>query len=97
VRAESVHGLLLEVEFPAGVSTPPHRHDQDSHVVVLHGELVGQVGDTSARLGPGDVQVHPAGVVHSVEAVSDCRWLEFKAPAPTTLPNAQRGSGVRRP
>ncbi|MDQ0382096.1 cupin domain-containing protein [Amycolatopsis thermophila] len=82
VLRESPRGLLLEICYPAGVASPEHSHDHDSFVYVLSGELTGTIDGEPVRLGPGDTAVHPRGVPHTVAAVTDGRWLEFKAPAP---------------
>ncbi|NIH80059.1 cupin domain-containing protein [Amycolatopsis viridis] len=82
VLQNTPRGLLLELEYPAGVSSPEHTHDHDSFVYVLSGELTGTVDGVPARLGPGDTVLHPRGVRHTVSAITDSRWLEFKAPPP---------------
>ena len=56
-------------------NTPPH----DSYIYLLSGHLVGTVGDDDTDLLPGDTLLHPAGVPHTVQAVGDSYWLEFKA------------------
>ncbi len=82
VLQNTERGLLLELEYPAGVASPEHFHDHDSFIYVLSGELTGSVDGREARLGAGDTLVHPRGVRHTVAAVTDSRWLEFKAPPP---------------
>lgn len=80
VRSRSVHGILLEVLYPAGVASPIHKHDHESHLYLLTGHLGGTVDGASVDLLPGDAVFHPAGVAHSVVALVDSHWLEFKAP-----------------
>jgi len=82
VLQEGAHGVLLDITYPAGVGSPEHRHDHDSVVYVLEGELTGTIDGAPVRLGPGDTALHPRGVPHTVVAVTDGRWLEFKAPPP---------------
>jgi quercetin dioxygenase-like cupin family protein len=79
-RLREAHGVLFEIFYPAGVRSPEHRHDHDSFVYLLSGRLTGTVGSVPAQLEPGACLAHPAGVLHTVEAVVDSRWLEFKAP-----------------
>jgi quercetin dioxygenase-like cupin family protein len=79
-RLREAHGVLFEIFYPAGVCSPEHRHDHDSFVYLLSGRLTGTVGSVPAQLEPGACLAHPAGVPHTVEAVVDSRWLEFKAP-----------------
>ncbi|MCS7476978.1 cupin domain-containing protein [Umezawaea endophytica] len=86
VPARTGSGLLMEIEYPAGVASPEHSHDHDSFVYLLSGHLRGTLAGEQCELLPGQTLVHPKGVVHSVEAVETSRWLEFKAPP--TLPVA---------
>ncbi len=79
-RLQTHHGLLLEIVYPAGVRSPEHQHAHDSFIHLLDGHLCGTVDGDPAELHPGEVLLHPTGVPHSVEAVTESRWLEFKAP-----------------
>ncbi|MEU7769167.1 cupin domain-containing protein [Nocardia sp. NPDC049190] len=81
----SRQGLLFEIEYPVGVGSPEHRHDHDSFIYLLSGHLRGTVDGRPVELAEGETLLHPAGVLHSVTAVSDSRWLEFKAPPSDTL------------
>ncbi|WP_336156734.1 cupin domain-containing protein [Amycolatopsis sp. VC5-11] len=85
-RARAEHGLAYEIRYPAGVASAEHSHDHDSIVHVLEGRLRGTVDGVWSELGPGDVLVHPRGVRHHVEALTDSRWIEFKAPLPGRPP-----------
>ncbi len=80
VRRRSAHGMLLEVVYPAGVASRVHQHDHDSHLDLLTGHRGGTLDGTSVDLLPGDTLLHPVGVAHSVVALAESRWLEFKAP-----------------
>lgn len=79
-RMRTDQGLLLEIVYPAGVASPLHDHPHDSFIYLISGHLRGTLGGNPAELHPGGTLVHPAGVEHSVEAVADSHWLEFKAP-----------------
>jgi quercetin dioxygenase-like cupin family protein len=78
-------GLLLDIEWPAGVCSPEHVHDHDSFIYLLSGHLSGTVNGERAELHPGQTLLHPKGVPHTVEAITDSHWLEFKAPPTVTL------------
>lgn len=53
--------------FEPGQRHEPHAHcDRDKLYVVLSGHGEVQVGDRVEHVGPGDVAVAPADVVHSV-------------------------------
>ncbi|GAA4029637.1 cupin domain-containing protein [Allokutzneria multivorans] len=86
VRSRSEHGVLLEITYPAGVASPVHSHDHDSHVHLMSGHVTGTLGGEAVELRAGEVVVHPRGVPHSVVAVTGSTWLEFKSPP--TIPLA---------
>ena len=79
-RLREAHGVLFEIFYPAGVASPEHRHTHDSFVYLLSGRLRGTVAGKPAELEPGGCLAHPAGVLHTVEALVGSRWLEFKSP-----------------
>lgn len=81
-------GLAYLIHYPAGVSSPAHSHDHDSIVYVLSGRLRGVVDGVESILEPGDSAVHPRGVSHQVEALTDAMWVEFKSPLPARPPIA---------
>lgn len=72
--------LTLQVRYPKGVSSPPHAHCHESHVYVLSGRVRGTLGGEVVELGAGDAILHPAGVVHTVEALEEACWIEVKTP-----------------
>ncbi|MGW4520660.1 cupin domain-containing protein [Amycolatopsis sp. NPDC004378] len=82
------HGLAYLIHYPAGVASPTHAHDHDSIVYVLSGRLRGAVDGLEAEAGPGDSVLHPRGVAHHVEALTDSMWVEFKSPLPARPPIA---------
>jgi quercetin dioxygenase-like cupin family protein len=73
-------GLLMEIEYPQGVSSPEHSHDHDSFIYLLTGHLRGTLAGQPCELRQGETLLHPRSVLHTVEAVVTSRWLEFKAP-----------------
>ncbi|WP_370969272.1 cupin domain-containing protein [Amycolatopsis sp. cg9] len=81
-------GLAYLIHYPSGVASPPHSHDHDSIVYVLSGRLRGAVAGEEAELEPGDSVLHPRGVEHHVEALTDSMWVEFKSPLPGRPPIA---------
>jgi quercetin dioxygenase-like cupin family protein len=81
-------GLAYLIHYPAGVASPTHAHDHDSIVYVLSGRLRGAVDGVEAELDPGDSVLHPKGVAHHVEALTDSMWVEFKSPLPVRPPIA---------
>ena len=83
IRSRSAHGILLDVVFPAGVASPVHQHDHDSHLCLLSGHLGGTLDGHEVELLPGETLLQQAGVAHSLVALADSRWLEFKAPPST--------------
>lgn len=81
-------GLAYLIHYPAGVASPTHAHDHDSIVYVLSGRLRGAVDGVEAELEPGGSVLHPKGVAHHVEALTDSMWVEFKSPLPARPPIA---------
>jgi quercetin dioxygenase-like cupin family protein len=73
---------LMETQVLAGVTAPPHAHDHESLIYVVHGLLKTVVGGKSFVLGPGDVCRHPRRVSHFMEALEDSTFVEIKSPAP---------------
>jgi quercetin dioxygenase-like cupin family protein len=82
ILEQGAHGVLLEVRFRAGVATEEHRHEHDSYLYLVSGHIASTVDGERVELRPGASLQHPARVMHSVTAVADSRWLEFKSPAP---------------
>lgn len=81
-------GLAYLIHYPAGVASPTHAHDHDSIVYVLSGRLRGAVDGLETEVGPGGSVLHPRGVAHHVEALTDSMWVEFKSPLPGRPPLA---------
>ena len=78
-----LHGaasLTLQIRYPKGVASPPHAHRHESHVYILSGRVRGTLKDEKIELKAGDALLHPAGVVHTVEALEDASWIEVKTP-----------------
>ncbi len=73
--------LMLEVVRKQGQVDPPHKHDDhESCGYLIEGRMRVVVGDQEFIAGPGSSWRHPAGIVHSSEALSDCRQIEIKSP-----------------
>lgn len=92
LRERATSGLLYEVRYPAGVSSPEHSHDHDSIIYLLSGRLRATVNGREVFVGPGETVIHPLGIRHSVEALLDSHWLEFKAPTPKRMPLDSAGA-----
>ena len=73
--------LMLEVTRKKGQFDPPHKHDDhESCGYLIEGLMRVTVGDHEIVAGPGYSWRHPVGVVHSSEALADCRQIEIKSP-----------------
>src|SRR5690348_7765782 len=58
---------MLTVEYPAGGTSPSHRHNAHTFVYVLEGSVVMQVkGGNEVTLGPGETFYESPSDVHSV-------------------------------
>lgn len=80
LRLHGEQAILWEVYYPASVRSPEHHHGHDSYIYLLSGSLIGTVAGTPTHLTPGQTLLHPSGVPHTVQAVTDSKWLEFKSP-----------------
>jgi quercetin dioxygenase-like cupin family protein len=85
VALRTERGLLLEIEYPAGVRSPGHVHDHDSFIYLLAGHVRGTIAGEPGELRAGETLLHPRCVPHTVEAVTTSRWLEFKTPPTVQL------------
>ena len=74
--------LMLELTYAAGAASQPHRHDHESHCYLVSGKMSATVGDQTWEVGPGDACIHPAGVLHAMEAVEKSVVVEVKSPRP---------------
>jgi quercetin dioxygenase-like cupin family protein len=73
---------IMEITYTPGVGAPMHKHTHESLVYVVKGKVKTVIeGDGEYVLGPGDVCRHPAGLMHTVEALEDAMMIEIKAPA----------------
>lgn len=87
-------GLVLTVEYPPGVASPPHRHNANTFVYVLEGSVVMQVsGSEPVTLKAGDTFYESPNDIHAVSrnasATETARILVFMVKdegAPATLP-----------
>lgn len=58
--------VISTVEYPAGVASPPHRHDAHTFVYVLEGSVIMQVaGGQPMTLGPGQTFYENPSDVHA--------------------------------
>ena len=73
---------FLEIQYAAGVGAPLHTHTHESIAYVVKGKVKSTVGTEEFIMGPGDVCLHPKGVLHGLEAIEDSIVVEIKSPAP---------------
>ena len=67
---------VIRIEFPAGVTSPPHFHDQDRYITVISGVWSFGMGNSGScedtvPLPQGAFAVHPKGAVHFDGACGD--------------------------
>jgi quercetin dioxygenase-like cupin family protein len=79
-----VHGETSSVVFwdiaKGGVS-PEHHHVHEQTTYIVEGELEMTIGGEKILFTPGTVHVIPSHVPHSALAVTDCKVIDFFAPA----------------
>ena len=82
--------LMLEVTRKQGQIDPPHQHDDhESCGYLIEGRMRVVVGDKEFIADPGASWRHPVGLVHSSEALTDCRQIEVKSPPRKTWEDHQ--------
>lgn len=75
---------IVELTYPPGNFTPPHRHEKTDEVgYVLEGELGLMVAEEDFRVRTGSFFVRPRGVPHAIWNISDrpAKLLDMYAPA----------------
>ena len=86
VPAEQTAGqcsAIIGVADPGLAGPPPHRHHRFSELyIMLEGRLELARGSELLELGPADVAVVPAGVVHAFRSCGQApaRWVNVYAP-----------------
>jgi quercetin dioxygenase-like cupin family protein len=91
LRVSGEEMILLEIFYAAGVGTPLHSHTHESVIYLVSGKLKGTIAGKDVTMLPGDTCRHPAGVLHSVEALEDSVIMECKSPAPDISAFMQTG------
>jgi quercetin dioxygenase-like cupin family protein len=73
--------LLSIVELEPNAVGPPHSHPHEQIGLVLAGELSFTIDGETRTIRPGDINVIPGGVEHSVVAGDmPCRLVEVFSP-----------------
>ena len=75
---------IVELLYPPGNFTPPHRHQETVEVgYVLEGELGFMVAEEDFRVGAGSFVVRPKGVPHAIWNITDrpAKLLDIYTPA----------------
>jgi quercetin dioxygenase-like cupin family protein len=86
IRGEQTSGgvSIVELLYPPGNFTPPHRHLKTVEIgYVLEGEIGVMVAEEDFKVGPGSFFVRPAGVPHAIWNNSDrpAKLLDVYTPA----------------
>ncbi len=86
ITAQQTSGAfsIVELMYPPGNFTPPHRHEKTDEVgYILEGELGFMVAEEDFRVGAGSFVVRPKGVPHAIWNITDlpARLLDMYTPA----------------
>lgn len=79
-----VHGdssSLVFWDIKKGGISPEHHHVHEQITYIVEGELEMMIGGEKYLLTPGMVHVIPSHTLHSALALTDCRVIDFFAPA----------------
>jgi mannose-6-phosphate isomerase-like protein (cupin superfamily) len=82
--------MTLQPRAATGTNAEAHKHS-DQVLLVLEGELSGEVGDDRPRLKTGDVIVIPAGVKHRFVNCGDTPAVTFNVYSPPAYPAGTKG------
>ena len=78
---EAPQAMLARIKAPKGNALNMHKHDFDQITHMLAGRIRWHIdGEEQRIVGPGDVMVMPAGVVHGGEVLEDAEYLDIFAP-----------------
>lgn len=86
ITAQQASGAfsIVELMYPPGNFTPPHRHEKTDEIsYVLEGELGFMVAEEDFRVGAGSFVVRPKGVPHAIWNITDrpAKLLDIYTPA----------------
>ena len=77
--------LFMEAHRPQGLVDPEHAHpDHESICYLVSGRMRVVIAGESFIAEPGDVWVHPPGVLHYHEALEESVQIEIKSPPTKT-------------
>ncbi len=79
-----LHGersTLASWEIKSGCIMPSHDHPHEQITYIIEGELEMQIGGVTHNFRAGSVYVIPPNTRHGAIAKTDCRVLDFFAPA----------------
>lgn len=86
IGAEQTSGAvsIVELLYPPGNFTPPHRHERTDEIsYILEGELGAMIAEEDFQAGPGSFVVRPKGVPHALWNITNhpVRLLDIYTPA----------------
>ena len=83
---------MMTLEPGAATGEQAEAHDKSDQVMlVLNGELIGEVGDERPRLKKGDVILIDAGTKHRFANASDKPAITFNVYSPPAYPPTTKG------
>ena len=83
---------MMTLEPGAATGEKAEAHEKSDQVLlVLEGELIGEVGDERPRLSKGDVIVIEAGTKHRFANASDKPARTFNVYSPPAYPPGEKG------
>ena len=83
---------MMTLEPGAATGEKAEAHEKSDQVLlVLEGELIGEVGDKRSRIGKGDVIIIEAGTKHRFANASDKPAITFNVYSPPAYPPGEKG------
>jgi quercetin dioxygenase-like cupin family protein len=69
------------VELEKGSCVPMHKHINEQITYIIEGQLDMVIGGVACSLTEGMYHVIPSNVLHSAEAITDCKVIDAFSPA----------------
>ena len=83
---------MMTLEPGAATGEKAEAHEKSDQVLLMmEGELIGEVGDERPRLKKGDVMVIEAGTKHRFANASEANAVTFNVYSPPVYPPATKG------
>jgi len=81
-------GDKIQISFiqnPPGATFPYHNHDAEQILIMLEGSEEHIIDGQEIHMGPGDICVHPSGVMHGGKTLTGFKGIDIFSPPRTDV------------